>query len=81
MEYLAKSIGNEFAEINIAEDQKEYELYYLETIKDVSDNNVVVPRLEGKVTIAQLNRQKEDLLKMVADVDNKINAITSLSQK
>lgn len=57
---------------------KRYEFFATEVVKDVNDKNVTIPKSIGWFTVEQLEREKADLEKRIADIDEKLTAISEL---
>jgi hypothetical protein len=55
-----------------------YELFTIEKIKDMNGDEVEIPRSIGQYSITNLEMEKENLLKMIVDIDEKITAIETL---
>jgi hypothetical protein len=55
-----------------------YELMTTETIKDVNNRNVTIPRSLGFYSLEQLNNEKATLLERVTDLEAKIQAINDI---
>lgn len=69
---IAKQINQEVV------DNGYYELFTRETVKDVEDNEVIIPRSIGQYSLAQLEQEKENYLNAIKSVDEKITAINNL---
>lgn len=69
---IAKQINQEVV------DNGYYELFTQETVKDIEDNDVIIPRSIGQYSLAQLEQEKENYLNAIESVDEKIAAINSI---
>ena len=56
---------------------KRYELFTTETVKDINDIDVQIPRSIGRYSLADLQREKEMLENQLDQVNSKIEAITA----
>lgn len=72
MSYIAKKQNQEVVENGY------YELFIQETVKDINDKEVIIPRSIGNFSIGQLNAEKSNLQNQIAEIDNKISAIEAL---
>lgn len=52
-----------------------YELFITETITDINNNIVTVPKSVGKYYISQLDRDKAELLKKIDEINDKLLSI------
>jgi hypothetical protein len=59
--------------------EERFELFAPETLKDVNGKTVTVPRSVGFHTVAQLEKHKANLLEQIADIDEKLATIKTLS--
>jgi len=69
---IAKRINQEVV------DNGYYELFTEETVKDINDVEVTIPRSIGQYSLAQLQSEKVSLQNQIASIDEKISAIESL---
>ena len=69
---IAKRINQEVV------DNGYYELFTEETVKDINDVEVTIPRSIGQYSLAQLEQEKANYLTEIAIIDEKISAIESL---
>lgn len=56
-----------------------YELFIVETVKDVDGNDVEIPRSIGQYSLAQLESEKTNYLNAIAKVEEKIAAIALIT--
>ena len=61
--------------------EKRYELFTVETVKDINDVDVEIPRLMGTYALADLQRQKEMVQNQLDEIDLKIDAISNTNKK
>lgn len=52
-----------------------YELFTPETVKDVNDEDVTIPKSIGFYSLSELNAEKARLETMLASIEEKITAI------
>lgn len=60
------------------ENNSYFELFTEETVKDINDVDVVIPRSIGHYSLAQLEAEKQNYLNAITSVEEKISAIESL---
>ena len=72
MQIIAKQVENQ------TEISQSFELFTTETIKDVNNKDVIIPRSLGHFSLASLEAEKNQYNTMIASVDEKIAAINSL---
>lgn len=72
MNIIAKQINQEVV------DNGYYELFIQETVKDINDNEVVIPRSIGQYSLAQLEQEKASYQNAIISIDEKIEAINNL---
>jgi len=73
MSIIAKQITNQ-----PIIDSDIYELYVNETVKDINDNDVVIPKSIGRYSIADLNNQKNYFTSEITKIDEKLAAIGNI---
>lgn len=69
---IAKQINQEVV------DNGQYELFTTETVQDVDENEVTIPRSIGTYSLYQLEQEKANCLLAIAGIDEKISAINNL---
>ena len=69
MDYIVKP-ANQQVETN-----EYFELFVIDTIKDVNDNEVQVARSIGQYSVAQLENEKAMLETQIDEIDKKLEAI------
>lgn len=55
-----------------------YQLFINKTIKDINDNDVVIPESIGTFSIDDLNNQKNYFLSEIVKIDEKLTAIGNI---
>jgi len=62
----------------VEQNSDRFELYTVQTVKDINGIDVQVPQSIGTYSIAELESQKASLLKEIDLIDEKIDAINEL---
>jgi len=72
MSLIAKQINQEVV------DNDYFELFTIETVKDIDGNDVTIPRSIGQYSLAQLEQEKQSYLTAIASIEEKETAINNL---
>jgi len=70
--YIAKSINRE------VETNEYFELFVIDTVKDINNEDVQVARSIGQYSKAQLESEKANLKTQIEEIDKKLETIEGL---
>jgi|GEM_PF-3574224 len=73
MELIVKPINQ-----NIEIDNDRFELFIVETVKDIDGNEVQIPKSLGVFSKQDLQNQKASYEREIEEIDKKLNAINAL---
>jgi len=76
MNYIVKEMDNS-AEMRPVQPEKKYELLSTETVKDVNNKDVTIPKSLGWFSVTSLELEKTRLTEMIAEIDAKLSAISA----
>ena len=62
------------------DNEKMYELFTTETIIDINDRPVTIPKSIGTFSLSQLEAEKANILIRIADIEEKIEAINDMEK-
>ena len=60
---------------------KRYQLFTSKIVKDVNDKDVEIPISIGDHSIESLNNERDELVRRISDIDEKISAIQDKQSK
>jgi len=75
MNYIVKPINRE------VETSEYFNLFVVETVKDINDKDVQVARSIGRYSKAQLESEKASLEAQIGEIDKKLEALTSQNKE
>ena len=76
MDYIVKETSVPIFEISAEE--KQFQLFAVDTVKDINEVDVQIPRDIGIYTLSNLTNEKNRLLERIQEIDAKIAAINAL---
>jgi len=76
MEYIVKQTNVPVFEIKT--EDKQFQLFTIDTVKDINETDVQIPRSIGIYTLVSLTTEKTRLLERLKELDNQINAINDI---
>jgi hypothetical protein len=76
MDYIVKETSVPIFEISAEE--KQFQLFAVDTVKDINEVDVQIPRDIGIYTLSNLTNVKNRLLERIQEIDAKIAAINAL---
>lgn len=62
-------------EIPQSTDTRYYDLFEEETVKDVNDNDVTIPKRIGNFSLEGLKKQRIEAVKRLSEIDKKIEVV------
>ena len=71
MNYIVKPVNRE------VETSEYFDLFVVETVKDINDKDVQVARSIGQYSKAQLESEKANLEAQIGEIDKKLEALAS----